>query len=185
MKKTVLFAICVSIISSNLMSGCFDSPTENNSYYYSIKIVAQKPLNYTIYAPIAHESGSNNSMEKIVSYIRISQGAGEFEVAWTEFGPALKIESNDTINLIAEYEDKDDYKPYCLSMLCQGIDDEIKEHWIFCNSTEQGVLDVSLKLRAEAGECCGEVREEQTEPGFQTISCDGWQKIKILYTVIG
>ena len=182
--KIELSVICITIISVSLLSGCVNPPTESNYYYYSINIIAQQPFNYTVYAPIAYEYGSNFSMEEIVLFIQIIQGAGHFKITWTEYGPALEITSNDTIHLVSEYQDQDNYHPLDLSMVNRRIDNDIKEHWLFCDADEQGELEVNITLRAEAGECCGEVRTEETKPEFQTISCDGWQKITTLYTIL-
>lgn len=185
MNRALLPGVCVTIILTSLLSGCFDpGDGENNRYYYSIKILAQQPFNFTIYAPIAYELGSDYSTEKIASYLRVTHGTGQFEIIWTEHGSALKIESNNTIYLVSEFQDTDEYHPLGLSMRSNIRSNDTKEHWVFSNSTEQGELEVSITLRAEAGECCGEVRTEQTEPEFQTVTGDGWQKIIILYTVL-
>lgn len=147
--------------------------------------MARQGLNYTVYAPIAYEHGSNYSTKKILLNTRMIEGEGNFGDIWTYYGQALKIKSNDTIHLMAQYEDTGDYHPLSLSMLVGSIDNETKEHWIYCNSTEHGELEVSIEVSARAGECCAEVRTELTEPEFQSISNEGWQKIITSYTVFG
>jgi hypothetical protein len=185
MKRVIISAICVTIIFVSLGSGCIEPPTEYNSYYYSIKIVGQLELNYTVYAPIAYEHGSNYSMRKILRNAWLVEGEGSFGDIWTDYGQALRIKSNSSIHLIAEYEDTGEYHPLSLSMLVRSIANETKEHWVYCNSTEHVEFEISITLRSRAGECCGEVRTEITEPEFQTISSEGWQKIITSYIVMG
>ncbi len=183
MKKITIGIICVSIFIASLGSGCFSFSSEKNSYFYSLNLVAQHPFEYTVYAPIAYD-GDIDSVEKILSHIRIIEGAGHFEIIWTEYGPALNIISNDTIYLVSEIQDDEEYYPISLSMPLSRGDDETKQHWIFFSSKEQGTLEVNISLRAEAGSCCAEIREEHTKPEFQYISDEGWNKITTSYSII-
>jgi hypothetical protein len=185
MNRAVLSVVCVTIILAIYGSGCIAPPDETNSYSYSIKIVAHQPLDYTIYAPFAYKYGSDNIMGKILLNARIIEGAGDISEIQTEYGLALKIDSNNTIYLTAEYQDTDDYHPLCLSMRSKKITNVTMEHWIFCEAGQQTEFDVNITLEARAGTCCGEVRTEQTKPGLQTISGVGWQKITTLFTVLG
>lgn len=183
MKRAVISAVCVTIILAILESGCIAPPDETNSYYYSIKIVAHEPLDYTIYAPFAYKYGSDNIMGKILSNARIIEGTGKISEIQTDNGLALKIDSNNTIYIAAEYQDTDDYHPLCLSMRSKKITNVTMEHWIFCEASQQTEFDVNITLKAMAGTCCGEVRTEQTNPRFQRISSVGWQEITTLFTV--
>lgn len=184
MNRAVLFVVCVTIILAILGSGCIAPPVETNSYQYSIKIVAHQPLDYTIYAPFAYNYDSDDIMRNILLNARIIEGEGKISEIMTERGPALKIDSNNTIYLISEYQNTDEYHPLCLSMRSNEISSVTMEHWIFCEASQQIEFDVNITLEARAGTCCAEVRTEQTKPGLQTISSVGWQKITTLYTVL-
>ncbi len=173
------------VILTSLGSGCFQPPEPaSNSYLYSINIEANRSFNFTVYAPFVNEYGSNQSIEAIFSNIMAVEGSVCYNIIETEYGLALKIESKDTLQLRSNYRDPGEYQPLSLSMQSGNTGNEIKEHWIFCDGNEQGELRVSIVLEARAGECCSEFRTEVTEPQFQTISTDGWQKITTLFTIL-
>jgi hypothetical protein len=183
MKKKTLGIICVLIFITSLGSGCISFSSEKNSYYYSLNLVAEHPFEYNVYAPIAYD-GDIDSVEKILSHIRIIEGTCHFEIIWTEYGPALNIKSNDTIYLISELQDDEEYHPIRLSMPLTRVGDDTKDHWIFFISEKQETLEVNISLKAEAGGCCAEIREEHTRPDFQNISGGGWNKITTFYSII-
>ena len=181
MRKTIISGIILVNVLILMLSGCisFSDNEEENRYYYEIKITVDHSFNYTVYAPYISENGRSKLIENIESNLKIKQGTGKFEINWTEYGPALKIESNESIHLVLEYKDRGEYHRLSLSMRNETIDDNLEENWIYCEGIESGDLEIFLNLTCIAGECCGEMKKEKTLPEHQMISTDGWQKIII------
>jgi hypothetical protein len=182
MRKIIMSGIILVNVLILMLSGCisFSDNYEENRYYYEIRITVDKSFNYTVYAPFTSENGQSKLIENIESNLKIKEGTGKFEINWTEYGPALKIESNESIYVVSEYMEGGKYHRLSLSMLNETqetVGDNLEENWIFCEGIESGDLEISLKLTCEAGECCGEMKEETTLPEYQIISTKGWQKI--------
>ena len=139
MRKFMVAGIILFNLLTMMLSGCiFEGDEGEHQYYYEIKITMDKPMNFTIYAPIAHEDGSNEMMDKIVSKLKVKQGSGTSEIIHTEHGPALKIESNGSIHLVSDFDDTGDYHRTYLSMNKGTIIEDIEELWIYCDGDVAG-----------------------------------------------
>ena len=180
MRKIIISGIILFNLVILMIGGCiFVEDEEEHQYHFEIKIIVDSQFNYTIYAPIVYESGSTSMMEKIESKLKVKQGSGDFEIISTEYGPALKIESNHKIHLVSDYQHSGDYHRLNLSMHKGTINENLDEHWIFCDADELGEFEVYISQTCEAGECCGEIITEKTQPENQIISTNGWQLINI------
>ena len=133
----IIFLIIICVILAYILVYWGKGTEEvNDIYQLTIKPDFDEP--FLVYIPLALKE--NGDVAKIMKEVKITDGKGTFEIIKSEKGRALKIEANDTIQLIGYLTETNEMvektkSPYFQQYFCWGLalsmyENEIENNWI-------------------------------------------------------
>jgi hypothetical protein len=187
----VMVAIFIGYASYKLMKVA--RVEESQSYEYQLHITGDNNHNYTVYVPVLiDETGSTL---EIAQDLEITNGSATYEIIETEYGTALKVESNQDVS-IELMGDRIIPGPR-LSLFNGSLEEQSVaygsvEFWIFCDKpTGSDFIVIDISLAVEISKETYNGFDAKTESSYKQWAeqirdvrvTNGWQTVEGLISI--